>query len=385
MTFAPNAAHRNVECLVIGGGLAGAMAGLRLARAGRGVLLVERERAAHAKVCGEFLSPEAVSYLRAAGVDPLQLGAEQVYRLRLAVGPRVVETALPFTAHSLSRTLLDECLLMRAEEQGCGLLRGVAVEKLTRNEDRWNAQLTDGRTILAANAVLATGKHDLRGWARPPGSQNDLIGFKMHWQLAPQQTRSLRSCMELFLFRGGYGGLSLIENGIANLAWVVRRKVIAARGGWPGLLTQICAECRKLDECLRGAQQVWERPLAIGRIPYGYLARTSDRIWRVGDQAAVIPSFTGDGMAIALHSASLAAEMLLAGAGSELYQHALAAQLRRGMRVATCLSRFMTTNAARQLVPTLLGVLPPALRWIAAATRIPEAALPAHKLECKAE
>ena len=46
-----------VENLVIGGGLSGAMAGLRLAQAGREVVLLERERKSHHKVCGEFLSP----------------------------------------------------------------------------------------------------------------------------------------------------------------------------------------------------------------------------------------------------------------------------------------------------------------------------------------
>jgi len=36
-------------------------------------------------------------------------------------------------------------------------------------------------------------------------------------------------------------------------------------------------------------------------------------LWCIGDQAAVIPSFSGDGIAIALHSARLGAECYLAG------------------------------------------------------------------------
>ena len=80
------------ECLVIEEArLAGSMAALRLARAGRQVMLVEREVAAHAKVCGEFLSPEAVAYLRQAGVDPLALGAASIGRLRVLKGRRAIE------------------------------------------------------------------------------------------------------------------------------------------------------------------------------------------------------------------------------------------------------------------------------------------------------
>jgi len=95
------------ENLVVGGGLAGAMAGLRLARAGRSVVLLEKEPGAHHKVCGEFLSPEAVSYLRQAGLDPLRLGAAEIARLRFSVKDRLMETELPFRALSLSRCVLE--------------------------------------------------------------------------------------------------------------------------------------------------------------------------------------------------------------------------------------------------------------------------------------
>src|SRR5215472_8301298 len=108
--------RRGCECLVVGGGLAGSMAALRLAQAGRDVLLVERELGPHAKVCGEFLSAEAVDYLRAAGVEPISMGAARIEKLRLAAGRKTVETRLPFPALSLSRTVLDEALLARAEQ-----------------------------------------------------------------------------------------------------------------------------------------------------------------------------------------------------------------------------------------------------------------------------
>ncbi len=80
-----------IECLVIGGGLAGAVAAMRLAQAGREVLLIEKERTAQHKICGEFLSPEAVAYLREAGVEPLRLGAALLRRVRLAMGEQIVD------------------------------------------------------------------------------------------------------------------------------------------------------------------------------------------------------------------------------------------------------------------------------------------------------
>ena len=80
---AVSAGCRNTEHLIVGGGLAGSMLAMRLAGAGREVTLLEKERCAHHKVCGEFLSREAVAYLRQAGVDPLELGAVSIDSVRL--------------------------------------------------------------------------------------------------------------------------------------------------------------------------------------------------------------------------------------------------------------------------------------------------------------
>jgi len=361
--------------LVIGGGPAGSMAAIRLAGAGREVVLIERERAAHHKVCGEFLSREAVHYLHQLGIDPRDLGAESIRTLRLSPGSRIVTEQLPFQALSLSRRVLDETLLQHARRAGCRVLRGAAVESLIPGTDAWTAALANGTAIRAQTVFLATGKHDLRGFHRSPCRQSDLIGFKLHWQLDPAAIRALRGFMDLFLFPGGYGGLSLVENDAANLCLVVRSSVLHKLGGWPALLASIRASNRHFGQLLNGAQPLWPRPLAISPIPYGYLGPHPRGLWCIGDQAAVIPSFTGDGVSIALHTAALAAETCLAGADISTYNRALCTQLRRSMSIATWLSRAAVTNFGRILAPSALSLCPAAIETIAAATRIPQAAL----------
>jgi flavin-dependent dehydrogenase len=351
------------------------MAGLRLAAAGREVTLLERERAAHHQVCGEFLSREAVELLTPTGVNPLDLGAEKIHSVRLASKRRVVEAALPFTALSLSRCVLDEALLTRAAQAGCKVERGASVESLETRNGLWQAQLRGGVSWCAPTVFLANGKHDLRGHERSLGPHGDLIGFKLHWRLATSQTEELRGFIELFLFPGGYGGLSLVENGVANLCLVVRRSALHSAGGWPELLRAIQNEIPHIAQRLQGATALWERPLAVSSIPYGYLAGSPLGLWCVGDQAAVIPSFTGDGMSIALHSAVLAAQMYLGGASADRYHQTLHAHLRRSMRLATALSRVLVTGAGRTLAPIGLSIFPGAMHWIAGSTRIPERAL----------
>jgi flavin-dependent dehydrogenase len=348
------------------------MAGLRLAAAGRDVTLLERGLTAHHKVCGEFLSREAVSLLTEAGVNPLDLGAEEIRSVRLASRRHAVETTLPFTALSLSRCVLDEALLARAAQAGCRVERGAFVERLETRDGLWHAHLRGSESWCAPAAFLASGKHDLRGHERNPGPHGDLVGFKLHWRLTPQQTEALRGFIELYLFTGGYGGLSLVENGVANLCLVIRRSALRKIGGWPELLGAIQNEIPHIARRLKGAAALWERPLAVSSIPYGHLAGLPSGLWCVGDQAAVIPSFTGDGMSIALHSANLAVQMYLAGASADDYHKTLHVHLRRGMGLATALSRAMVTGAGRTLAPICLSIFPGAMNWIARSTRIPE-------------
>lgn len=364
-----------VEQLVIGGGPAGSMLAMRLAAAGREVVLLEKEQGAHHKVCGEFLSREAVVYLAHAGIEPRDLGACAITRVRLSSGRHSVEAQLPFTALSLSRQVMDEELLKRAQEAGCEVRRGALAERLEEEGSGWIVRLRGGGSIRAKALFLATGKHDVNAWERNGGTQTDLVGFKMHWRLAQSESDALRGVMDLSLFRGGYGGMALVEDGIANLCLVVRRKRLRALGGWTELVRTMRDELPSLRERLDNATACWRKPLAVSPIPYGYLAGAANGLWRVGDQAAVIPSFTGDGMSIALHSGALAAEMYLAGRSADDYARSLGNQVRGSMRCASALSRTMVTAGGRMAAPLLLSLMPGAIGMIATATRIPDRAL----------
>lgn len=365
------------EIVVIGGGPAGSMAALCLARAGRDVVLLEREKGPHHKVCGEFLSGEAVAYLREAGVDAVALGAAAIGSVRLDVGGRSASTDLPFRALSFSRFVMDEALMQRAAAEGCEVRRGVPVDRVVHSGKSWRIGLRSGEPMAAESVFVACGKHDLHGLPRGAGKQADLVGFKMHWRLKRQQAESLRGVMQLYLFGGGYGGISLVENDAANLCLVVRRSLLRKLGGWSGLLPAIVSENARLHELLEGAEALWPNPLAIAPIPYGYLGRdeTADALWCIGDQAAVIPSFTGDGMSIAFHSGVLGAQMYLGGSSAHQFHAKVRSQLRGGMGIATAISRMLVTQTGQALAAAGLMLMPQVMRGVATATRIPERAL----------
>ncbi len=264
--------------LVIGGGLAGSMAALRLASADRNVTLLEKELGPRDKVCGEFLSSEAVAYLRSAGIDPLALGAVAIRTVRLASRDKLVEAALPFTALSLSRRVLGRSAAGSARSSMAATLFAghlfarsseTTVRAVSSCGGSWTACLRNGKSWRASSVLLATGKHDLGGHERDQergsGSlhqglaHHDLVGFKLHWRLAPVQSRALGEAMDLFLFADGYGGLSLVENDAANLCLVVRQASLSKLGGWPQLLASILALNRHLRLRLKGATPLWSR------------------------------------------------------------------------------------------------------------------------------
>jgi flavin-dependent dehydrogenase len=365
----------SAQALVIGGGPAGAAAAAVLARAGRPVTLLEREPGPRHKVCGEFISHEAAAYLAALGLDLMQLGAVAIRRVRLAARGQAAEAALPFPAFSLSRRRLDQALLDAAEAAGAEVRRGARARGLERSGDGWAVELDGGERLQAAAAFLAVGKHDLKGFRRPAGRQADLVGFKMHLSLAPAQTAALGDAVELFLFPGGYAGLEPVEDGLANLCLLARKRALPPGAAWPALLEAMRTACPLLDERLQGSQACWPKPLAITAIPYGHVQRTAGGLWRLGDQAAVIPSFAGDGLAIALHSAHAAAGAYLQGADAEIFQARLARDLGRQVTGATLASQLMVRPWAQGAIAGATRLQPRLLAAAATRTRISEQAL----------
>lgn len=365
-----------IDAFVVGGGPAGAAVATRLALAGREVVLVERSPGPVDKVCGEFLSNEATMYLEALGLDLHALGAVPIERVRLCVGSNVAEVQLPFPALGLSRRVLDEVLLERAAAAGVLVRRGAKVHALARAGDMWSARMSDGFELFGESAFLATGKHDLRTHRRPPGGQDDLVAFKLHWRLATKQATELEGHVELALFQGGYAGLQPVEGGRANLCLVIRRRRLLALGlRWDGVLDALSSESPHFAARLAGAVPCWTRALAVATIPYGYVRQHGDGLWRLGDQAVVIPSFVGDGIAIALHSADLAAAIYCRGGDSNEYQQRLAHDVRRQVRLSAILSRALVWRPGQLALAMAARMWPGLMATTAARTRISDNAL----------
>ncbi len=286
----------------------------------------------------------------------------------------------------LTRRTLDEALLERAKQAGANILRGFTVERLLPPADEesrglWRAKITNASHISmyisGSETFLATGKHDLRGWQRQTNrSHNTLVALKMYFRLSPEQSAQLAGNVELIFYPGGYAGLQPVEGNAANLCALINREKLRSMGSrWDRLLEYMRLQSPHLERRLTGAESLLDRPLALSSIPYGFSVESSfgtESPWRLGDQAAVIPSLCGDGMGIALHTARRAAELYLRGKSAAVFHDEVRHQFGRRLYFSTLLSRAIVAMPA---LAHITRVWPSALSDIFAATRVPGASI----------
>lgn len=355
-----------MPALILGGGPAGSAAAIALARSGVRATVLERTREPADALCGGFLSWRTLDALARLGIDAATLNPTPVTRVRLFTGSSATEARLPRPARGVSRRHLDALLLKRAAIAGTAVERGVIVRAL---EDGI-ARLADGAQIRADAILLATGKHELRGATRDVDDMADpTLGLRVRLGPSPALDRLIGDAIELHLFDRGYAGIVRQEDGAANLCMAVHRSRLHDAGTPLDLLHMLAAESPRLGERLAflAADPAID---AVANVPYGWrTAVTTPDVFRLGDQAGVIPSLAGEGMGIAIASGVAAARAILAGEGAAAYQRGFARALVRPLAVAGLVRRAAEhPTSARALVT--LAELPPLVRTVARLTRI---------------
>lgn len=125
---ARDAAARTWDVAIVGGGPAGAMAALHLARAGRSVVILERASYPRDKVCGDALIPDSIRVLGRAGLlQKVQDHAFETTSLRLFSASQA-ELVIPLHALIIKRVVLDHMLIRSATEAGATITQAHVVK-----------------------------------------------------------------------------------------------------------------------------------------------------------------------------------------------------------------------------------------------------------------
>ncbi|RDE04637.1 FAD-dependent monooxygenase [Sphingomonas aracearum] len=356
---------RRTPALIVGGGPAGATTALLLARAGLPHLLVERNAEPGDAVCGGFLSWRSLDTLAKLGIPAEALNPEPIGQVALFAGRRVARAPLPRRGLAVSRRRLDTLLQRHARAAGAAIEIGHV-----REAQPGRVRLADGE-IEAGALFLATGKHDLRGLARPAAARggDPALGLRVRLPAVPALRRLVAGTVELHLFDRGYAGLAVQEDGTTNLCMAVHRSRLAEAGSPEALLAALEREAPALGERL--AFRTGEPIDAVANVPYGWRAREGVAgLYRLGDQAGVIPSLAGEGMGIALASAARAVAAHRSGAGAVRYQEALARDLRRPLGLAGLVRDAAERPLTAAALTAAVRLAPALATFVAHATRI---------------
>ncbi len=356
---------RRTPVLIAGGGPAGAAAAIVLARDGARPVVVDRGTGPRDLVCGGFLGWDALAALRALGIEPAALGARPITRLRLVAAGRVVEAALPHAAAGLSRRTLDAALLEAAGTAGAEVRGGQVIRAV---EDR-TLRLANGADMAGEALFLATGKHEVRGAGRPTGGRGLSVGLRAALPVDAARSAALAGTIELHFVEGGYAGLLLQEDGRTNFCLSIETARVARAGGAAALIDALGRAYPRLGARLDGYKGPFQ---AVAGVPYGWRATAAEApgVWRIGDQAAVIASLAGDGVAIALTSGASAATAFLAGSGAGAWQRGFARRSARPLMLAETLRFAAERPAGQRALAALAGWSPALARLAARLTRI---------------
>jgi flavin-dependent dehydrogenase len=435
-TTATHAACHPWHAIVVGAGPAGAATALRLARAGREVLLVERDAMPRPKVCGSCLSATAIDELlslgfgtprqdgaawhpassRAARENPVPLEVVGLARVRLVTRRATSTIPLHGTA-VLSRESLDPTLVQAAIAAGCQWLPNTLVRSVTepaRHEPSGLCRVTvepaegpalrspattDGnpaaraRILRAGSVILAAGLAEhvrvVRADGMPvprdrrvaPSSRVGLgavLPASTSWEFGNDSAELPSGELVMAVGPRGYCGVVRLEDGRLDVAAAVDRRLLTETGD-PGR-----AMLRVLDEAGCDVRGPLADALVAGPCratpPLTHRAGTTvgetGRIFRVGDAAAYVEPFTGEGIGWALMSARLLAATLMAVDGGECpdparpysrrHAAALDPRLARCRRIARALRHDAVVRGAahaaralpwvaRRALPLLLG------------------------------
>jgi flavin-dependent dehydrogenase len=361
----------SADVLIVGAGPAGAHLALRLARAGRRVVLLDAQRFPRRKPCGEFLSPACVPLLEELGLldELLTAGAVRVAGMRLAAGGASAHGRYarlgPFRPAQgfglgVRREVLDTRAVAAAEREAhlrlltgwrvlevlvdlSGRARGV---RAADREGRVHELLA--RFVVGADGVRGRVAASL-GWRapRPDGPRFALVA--RFARTRPDDEA------EVHVTGRDYFAACPLDGGLFTANLVVDRADVPGRGqGLESYFLERVARVPRLAQRLAGAQLA--EPIAVtGPLASHTLRTTGPGAALVGDACGFVDPLTGEGLYFAMQGAKLLAAALEQALSDRVdearalraYERARALEI----RPRQILARWLQTGLRREGLP----------------------------------
>ena len=298
-----------LDVIIIGGGLAGLCNAIHLSKLGKKVLLIEKNEYPKHKVCGEYISNEVLPYLDFLEVNPFDSGAVRINNFQLSTTKsNIISAKLPLGGFGISRYTLDLVLSEKAKENGVTILQDVVLN-ITFLKDFFQVETKDNNIFTSKITIGAFGKRsllDVKMGRNFIQKKSPYLGVKMH-----VKGNFKEDLVALHNFKGGYCGVSKVENNAINLCYITNYATFKQYKNIEDFQEQVLFKNNYLKEIFHSSEALFEKPLSISQISFETKKPVENHILMCGDSAGMIHPLCGNGMSMAIQSAQLASNLIL--------------------------------------------------------------------------
>jgi flavin-dependent dehydrogenase len=366
----------STDVLIIGGGLAGLVSSLELARAGHTVALVERKTYPFHKVCGEYISNEVRPYLESLGLSLNELGVATIDEFWLsAPSGRLLTSSLDLGGFGISRYTLDHALYKLAQAAGVQFILGKQVDDVQFDGQQFAVTLNDGQHMTSQVVLGAYGKRARLDKTLDRSFINKAspyVGVKYHIRPNSSDWDFPDNVIALHNFSDGYCGMSAIEAGTYCLCYLTTRANLRQYGSVPAMEQAVLWQNPHLKSVFDRADFLYDKPEVINEVSFAPKRVVEQHILMAGDSAGLITPLCGNGMAMAIHGARLVSQLTDAFLQHKinrpelehLYQQAWSRQFARRLWVGRTVQRLFGSRWLTDLVVRTLQHSQPTVQTI---------------------
>jgi flavin-dependent dehydrogenase len=298
----------NPNVIIIGGGLAGLAGAIHLSGEGLQVTLIEKSDYPRHKVCGEYVSNEVLPYLKWLGADITELHPANITNFEFTTrNGKIAKAKLPLGGIGVSRYALENFLYQKALANGCIIINDT-VTNISFNNDTFTVT-TSYQTLTSKIVLGAYGKRSNLDQVLSRGfitKKSAWLAVKAHYTgNFPDDVVALHN------FKGGYCGVSKVENDTINICYMADYTTFKKYKNVTEYQYNVLYKNKHLKLVLENATPLFDKPLVISQISFDKKLPVENHILMIGDTAGLIHPLCGNGMAMAIHSAKIAAEAIL--------------------------------------------------------------------------
>jgi flavin-dependent dehydrogenase len=295
------------KVVIIGGGLAGLTCAIHLLQIGHPVTLIEKSKYPNHKVCGEFISNEIRSYLSSLGVDISAMAAAEIFKFSISSSSgNTISCHLPLGGFGISRFKLDHLLYEKALGLGCIVIQDAA-ESIVFDNNAFQIYTKENGTIKAELAIGAFGKRSILDQKLGRA----FFDKKSNWLAVKAHYRGNITTDQVALhnFDGGYCGISKVEDDLINVCYLTDYTHFKAFKNIEDFQQKVLCKNPHLNAFFESSEMLFSQPITISQVSFAKKLPVEKHILMIGDTAGLIHPLCGNGMAMAIHSAKLCAEL----------------------------------------------------------------------------